>query len=357
MMQFAIRKLIITFMIFIVFMLFVPACYALEDDGASLEDLSVGITIGEDGKHCFFYSEPNDNIDNVVGFYYPGSQVYILDRSNEWYHIYYEVDGYMKAEDLSVLNGVNQIQTIGYVFSSFDGNDLDVEPDDFIEFRVDCDLGKPGDAIGSGEAFELIGYAGEMLQVRRGAFNGFIPTNKAYVITFHDLFSTEESPKIYGPGSYLSGTSIPSGLFQVTATETVGMLILLKETGERISYELEDVAGAYYSVFIPKQANVYIPWGCCLSQVTRRQQERDFLKEGRYLCGVDFAGLPNCCYEVTANDTEGAYYIISNLFEDQTMDEGTIFSLLPGESRILYIFPGEYIETHCCIVEVKQVPG
>lgn len=355
--QFTIRKIVITFMTFVVLTLLVPACYALEDDRALRENLSVGITIGEYGKHCFFYSEPSDNIDNVVGFYYPGSKVYITERSGEWYHIYYEVDGYMKAEDLAELHGIDRIDTIGYAFCSFDSANPGTEPDAFIEFRVDCDSGKPGDAVGYGEAFELIGYAGDMLQVRRGAFNGFIPRNKAYVITLQNLFCTEDDPKTYSSGSYRSGKSIPSGLYQVTATEPMGELVLTKDTGERISYKLENVAGDFFTIYIPSQANVYIPKECFLSQLERRKLEKDFLEEGRYLCGVDFVGLPNRSYEVTANDTEGAYYIISNLFSDQTMDVGTIYPLLPGEKRILYVFPGEYIETHHCIVEEKQMPG
>lgn len=85
--QFAIREIIITFMAFVVLTLFVPACYALEDDGTSLEALSVGIAIGEDGKRCFFYSESNDNIDNVVGFYYTCFHWLALKRFRSTEHI------------------------------------------------------------------------------------------------------------------------------------------------------------------------------------------------------------------------------------------------------------------------------
>lgn len=356
--HFSIRKVIITFMTFAIFALCIPTCHALADNEALQQSASVGITIGEEGKRCFYYSEPNERIDNIVGFYYPGSKVYILDKDNAWYHISYETDGYIKAEDLAVLQGVDQIHSIGYAFTSYDDNDSDiVGPDGFVEFRVDCDLEKPGDPMASGEAFELIGYAGDMLQVKRGAIYGFIPRNLACVITLQDLFFTKEDSKTYGSGSYRSDTSIPSGLYQVRATETAGALILAKDTGEQISYALEDVLNTHYTIFIPKQVNVYIPSGCCLYQVTSKQSEDNLHEEGRYLCGVDFAGWPNKTYEVTALDTEDAYYIISNLFDDQTMDEGTTYRLSPGESRNLDILPGEFIEIHDCVVEEKRVPG
>lgn len=346
------------FLLCLSFILAVPSVLEFAKGEEAIQGpLHVGVTLGERGKHCYYFSAPNDSNSSIIGFYYPNAQVYILEWDSEWCHIYLETEGYMKTTDLLISEKPGQILSNGYAFSSFSSNDPDVDPNDFIELRVDCDRSKPGDAVGYGEAFEFVDYVGDMLQVRRGSYNGFIPSKFASVISTQEIFTAQKNQPYYGERIYRAGVDIPSGVYHVTAESTVGSLVLVKNTGERSIYELERLRERAFTIFIPTQITVDVPLGCRLMPIQNHQQFGRVFSDGRYLCGIDLAGYPDTSYVLTADEVEDAYYIKSNLLNDQRVVAGTRYELLPGQRLCLYLFAGEYIELFHCRIEERKIGG
>lgn len=69
---------------------------------------------------------------------------------------------------------------------------------------------------------------------------------------------------------------------------------------------------------------------------------------GRQICGIDFRGAPEAYYKIVADNRHDAYYIVSTLMQDITLDVGERYMLQPNEEISERLNDGYVIELHNC---------
>jgi hypothetical protein len=320
------------------------------------KEFFIGTVIGEEGSQCFYYTSPEESPENAVGFFNPGAQVLIMQYDPEWCHILLSSEGYIRTSDLSISQAPGDLKPIGYAFASFSLDDPDINPNGFIELLGDCDTEQPGDVIGNGNALQLIGYAGEMLQVRSGNYDGFIYKKHANILTFQELFLYPGDNRVFTKGKFKTGRYLPSGLYRASAVdgENAALLIANNEGGELV-YKLDDLEDTPYTVYIPEHTTVSISEHGILTSITYREIESSGYANGRQLCGVDFEGAPEAIYRIVAENTEKAYYIESTLWQDNLLEAGKVYELAPNEEKSIQVLDGEILELHHCRLEKLQI--
>ena len=323
---------------------------ALEDTRTS--QLLVGSVLGDESEKCYFYSAPEESKAEIAGFYYPGAQVYILEYGPEWCQVFLSTEGYMKTSHLNISNATDKIKSIGFAFVSFEASDPFVDPNGFIELLGDCDLDKPGDVISNGMALKLIGNAGEFLQVQYGNYDGFILSRHASVLTYESMLLLNEEPRILAAGDYTVGEDLPSGLWRISAQQGNGAIVkILSSRGNFIEHRISGKQNASYSVLLPMQMSISLSDQCLftpISSINVTNVTNFISSNGRQICGIDFIGAPDVTYKILADDVSDAYYIVSTLMQDISLDIGERHMLQAKDEIIIRLNDGYVLDLHNC---------
>lgn len=310
--------------------------------------LIVASVIGDEGEKCYYYRAPEESQKQIAGFYYPGAQVYMLEYGPEWCRVFLCAEGYMKTSQLK-RTGAAKIEPIGFAFASFELGEPFVDPNGFIESLGDCDLSKHGDIVENGGALKLIGYAGEFLQIQYGNYDGFILSRYASTMPFDSILLPDEAQRTLAAGSYTIGENLPAGLWRISAQQGQDAIVKIQNvSGKLLEHRISGRQNAPYAVLLPMQANISLSEPCIFTPVSSINMVDTTVFNGRQICGIDFRGAPEAYYKIVADNRHDAYYIVSTLMQDITLDVGERYMLQPNEEISERLNDGYVIELHNC---------
>lgn len=323
------------------------ALYGMESESGE-SSILIGTVTEDDSSICLCYSIPDKDGKHIIGYYNAGTQLYVIEYGKEWSKVYLCYEGYIESSRIDISDEKERCKPIGFAFAAFDRGDPTVDPDGFIELLPDCDVNKNGDVVSLGMPLSLLGGCGDMLQVQYGNYDGFIRRKHAEIVLFNDLLFSERT-QILAQGELAVGNDLASGLWYVYPVNGESTIIsVTSQQGHTVNYQVNAEKECCYSIYLSSDATIRVTEPCLLTPVDEIRKNREELSEGRWVCGIDFEGAPECLHYVTADDSEGAYYMVSTIWQDRQCETVEIAELKPGEQEIIRLNQGQIIELHNC---------
>ncbi|MEA5014070.1 MAG: SH3 domain-containing protein [Candidatus Limiplasma sp.] len=338
------------------------AVSANADEEIPAKEFHYGTVVGKENCPCYYYTTPKESDENIVGFFYPGAQVKILELGEKWCYIVLGREGYIQTSHLSISPSSTKLRQtvyftslppIGFAFVNFSLNDPDIENDGFIGLLLDCDTTQGGDPLDNGSVLKLIGYAGDLIQVQKTNFDGFIRKKHASILLFKDLFAVNS--KTYLSGTYQEGADLESGLYRAASNGIGNATIRVSDgTANELLYELSADSALFTTLYIPQNMTIDISANGVLTPILYENTlNHEEFHGGRILSGVDaYIDLPpDGYYSIIADNTKGAYYIISTIWNDKLLKSGKRYDLQLGQEERINVRAGNFIELHNCRLE------
>ena len=325
--------------------------------GTAAKLFHIGTVVGEENVPYYFYASPEETEAGKMGYYYTGTQLQLLEIGPEWCRFSLGFTGYIRTSHLSISQTPGEIKPIGFAFATFSPDDPAVQSTDnilFIPFLSDCNPNQTaGDPFSIGRPMRLIGYCGDMVQANRYGIDGFFQNKHVNILTYDNLFSQTQT--IVHAGTYRIGDTLSAGLYHA-ASDGAGTaeIRIADNTGKMLTYTLENIASAAYTIYLPAGAAVTVSEHGVLASVPSAAAKNEPLYNGgRLLSGVDadLEWLSGWQYSIHAADTGEAYYILSTPWNDKMLEPGESFFLEPGETKDINLDAGESIELHNCRLE------
>jgi len=318
---------------------------------------TIATVVGEENVPCYYYPTPEANAETAIGYFYPGTQLPLLETGEDWCRFSLVISGYIQTEHLA-LSGTQTTgypETHGYAFVTFSPEDPALQSADcilFLPFLADCDPDSPGDPATNGLALDFVGFCGDMVQLKCSNSNGFLHRKHVHLLLDEDLFTGWQTAVT--TGEYRTGKDFPAGLYRA-GTDGGGdaAVTLTGAGGKMISHRIENSADVFVTLYIPPDTSVSLSAHAVLHAVPETPMPRQAVYPGgRILPGVDGDFNPtmdwNGLCTIQADNTPDAEYILSTLWNDKLLEAGEPCSLAPGETRIIRLRAGELIELHNC---------
>ncbi len=317
---------------------------------------SIGTVTGEANAPVFYYPSPEENAGDAIGFFNPGAQLLLLEVGSEWCRFSLDTDGYLKTESLCICGTqtTGVLPAIGYAFVTFAPDDPAADTADslpFLKFLADCDTTGSGDPVTNGMALELIGFCGNMVQLRNSSFNGFLRREHVNLLLNEELFI----PRLVTAtqGDYRTGDALPPGLYRAATDGGGGATVTLTGgNGSVLVHTVENNQEVSVTMYIPPDTAVSLSAHAVLTSVPREPRAGQAVYPGgRLLPGPDgdmtlasdWGGL----YLIRAEAAD-AYYTQATLWNDKLLEPGEARPLAPGQTITICPRPGELIELHHC---------
>ncbi len=318
-----------------------------QESEKSKPNILIGTVTEDDSGICLCYSIPNNAEKYIIGYYNAGTQLYVTEYGEEWSKVYLCYEGYIESSRIDISEKKERNKPIGFAFAVFDRGDPTVDPNGFIELLPDCDTSKDGDVISLGMPLLLLGVCGDMLQVQYGDYDGFIRMKHAEIILFSDLLFSKRTQTL-AQDELSVGDDLVSGLWYVYPVNGESTIIsVASQHGHTVNYQVSGEKECY-SIFLPHNVTIRVTEPCLLTPVDEIRKNREELPEGRWICGIDFEGAPECLYYVIADDSDGAYYRVTTVWLDLQCETTDITELESRERKIIRLNQGQIIELHNC---------
>ena len=166
---------------------------------------------------------------------------------------------------------------------------------------------------------------------------------------FDSILLPDEAQRTLAAGSYTIGENLPAGLWRISAQQGQDAIVKIQNvSGKLLEHRISGRQNAPYAVLLPMQANISLSEPCIFTPVSSINMVDTTVFNGRQICGIDFRGAPEAYYKIVADNRHDAYYIVSTLMQDITLDVGERYMLQLNEEISECLNDGYVIELHNC---------